>query len=211
MTEDERKAGSFGETFKDEAEDPALFENLRKTEVGRNMQNRSRTGNATSSEPPADIFHRTSGPPNSVRSDMGAAGGQNAVRSSENIHQSADYCFSQRTSNERNLSNIDDSVSGCSAWNKKMRYSEMNPNESSCQPLDLIREASYEMDGLIGGEIASCRKTQSNTSASSMECSSSALKSSKNSRDKGKKHGCDVCKEELSSLYRPKRHMVIHT
>ncbi|GIY04841.1 hypothetical protein CDAR_532311 [Caerostris darwini] len=174
------------------------------------MQNRPGTGNATSSEPPADIFHRMSGRPNPVNFDMGAEGGQNAVRSSENIHQSADSFFSQRTSNKKNISNTNDSVSGCSIGTKKMRYREINPNEISCQPLDLsIRRASYETDGIIGGEIGSCQKTQSNTSASSTECSSSALKSSKNSTDKGKM--CDVCKEELSSLYGLKRHMVIHT
>ncbi|GIY61788.1 hypothetical protein CDAR_408881 [Caerostris darwini] len=119
MSEDERKADSFGETFKDDAEDPEIFENLRKTKVGRNMQNRPSTGNATTSEPPADLFHRISGPPNPMSFDMGAEGGQNAVRSSENVHQSADYFFSQRTSNKRNLSNNNDSSTGCSVWNKK--------------------------------------------------------------------------------------------
>ncbi|GIX95661.1 hypothetical protein CDAR_552031 [Caerostris darwini] len=107
-----------------------------------------------------------SGPRNPMSFDMGAEGGQNAVRSSENVHQSADYFFSQRTSNKRNLSNTNDSLIGCSVWNKKMRYSEINPNESSCQPLDLsIRGASNKMDGISGGENSSCQKTQSSTSS----------------------------------------------
>ncbi|GIX71713.1 hypothetical protein CDAR_526001 [Caerostris darwini] len=188
MSEDERKADSFGETFKDDSEDPAVFETLRRVQIGRNMQNRPGTGNATSSEPPADLFHGMSGPRNPIGSDMGEEGGQNAVRTSENIHQSADYLFSQRTSNKRNLSNTNDSSTGCSVWNKKMRYSEINPNESSCQPLDLsIRGASSEMDGIRNGEINSCQKTQSHTSASSKQYSSSALSSSK-TKQQGKKH-----------------------
>ncbi|GIX95659.1 hypothetical protein CDAR_552011 [Caerostris darwini] len=212
MSEDERKADSFGETFKDEAEDPELFGTLRRVQVGRNMQNRPGTGNATSSEPPADLFHRISGPRNPMNFDMGAEGRQNAVRSSENVHQSAEYFFSQRTSNKRNVSNTDDSISGCSVWNKKMLYSEINANENSCQPLDLsIRGASYKTDGIRDGEIGSCRKTQSSTSASSTECSSSAFSSSENSKKKGKKYVCDVCKKGFSRLYGLKRHMEVHT
>ncbi|GIX96376.1 hypothetical protein CDAR_592221 [Caerostris darwini] len=88
MSEDERKADRFVKTFKDEAEDPAVFENLRRPEVGHNMQNRPGTGNATSSEPSSGPFHRISGPRNPVSFDMGAEGGQNTVRSSENVHQS---------------------------------------------------------------------------------------------------------------------------
>ncbi|GIY50076.1 hypothetical protein CEXT_266041 [Caerostris extrusa] len=83
MSEDERKADSFVETFKDEAEDPALFQNLRRSEVGRDMQNRPGSGNATSSEPPAELFHRMPGPRNPMSSDMGAERGQNAVRTLE--------------------------------------------------------------------------------------------------------------------------------
>ncbi|GIY29515.1 hypothetical protein CEXT_100751 [Caerostris extrusa] len=212
MSQDERKSDSFGETFKDEAEDPALFENLRKTEVGCNMQNHPGTGNATSSESPADLFHRMSGPRNPMNFDMAAEGGQNVVRSSENVHQSAEYFFSQRTSIKRNISNTNDSLIGCSVWNKKMRYCETNPNEISCQPLDLsIRGASNKTDGISCGEIGSCQKTQSSTSASSTECSSSALSSSDNSREKGKKHVCDVCKKEFPFLSRLKTHMRIHT
>ncbi|GIY58436.1 hypothetical protein CEXT_236561 [Caerostris extrusa] len=176
------------------------------------MPNHPGTGNATSSESSSGPFHSTSGLRNPVSSDMGAEGGQNAVPSSENVHQSDDLSFSQRTSNKRNLSDTNNSLTGCSVWNKKTRFCEMNPNESSCQPLDLsIRGASYKTDGISGGEIGSCQKTQSNTSASSTECASSALSSSKNSRDQGKKHVCDVCKKELSSLYDLKRHMRTHT
>ncbi|GIY29516.1 hypothetical protein CEXT_100761 [Caerostris extrusa] len=91
MSEDERKSDSFGETFKDEAEDPALFETLRRVQVGRNMQNHLRTGNATSSEPPADLFHRMPGPRNPISFYMGA----------DNVQQSADYFFLQRTSNTK--------------------------------------------------------------------------------------------------------------
>ncbi|GIY13929.1 hypothetical protein CDAR_513861 [Caerostris darwini] len=197
MSEDKRKADRFGETFKDEEEDPARFENLRRTEVGRNMQNCPGTGNATSSEPPADLSDLR----NPISFGMGAEGGQKAVHFSENVHQSVDYFFPQRTSIKRNVSSTNDSLTGCSVWNTKRRYFEMNPNESRCQPLELrIRGASYKTDGIREGEIGSCQTTQSNTSASSTECSSSSLKSSKNSRDKGKKLMCDVCKKELSSL-----------
>ncbi|GIY50078.1 hypothetical protein CEXT_266051 [Caerostris extrusa] len=212
MSADERKADSFGETFKDEAEDPELFENLRRTEVGRNMQNRPGTGNATSSEPSSSPFHRMSGPRNPMSFDMGAEGGQNALRSSDNVHQSADYFFSQRTSNKRKISNTNDSLTGCRVWNKKMRYCETNPNEISCQPLDLsIRGASYKTDGIIGGEKSSCEKTQSSTSASSAEGSSSALSSSKKSREQGKKHVCPVCNKEFPFLSKLKAHMPTHT
>ncbi|GIY73336.1 hypothetical protein CEXT_669521 [Caerostris extrusa] len=211
MSEDERKADSFGETFKDEEEDPARFENLRRTEVGRNMQNRPGTGNAMLSEPPAELFHRMSGPRNPLSSDMGAEGGQNTVRTLENIHQSADYFFSQRTSNKRSLSITNDSLTRCSVWSKKMRYSVINLNESSCEPLDLsIRGASNKTCGISSGENSSCQMTQSNTSASSAECSSSALSSSKKSRDQGKKHVCDVCKKEFPFFCRLKAHMLIH-
>ncbi|GIY60048.1 hypothetical protein CDAR_25622, partial [Caerostris darwini] len=159
--EDERKADSFGETFKDGSEDPALFETLLRVQVGRNMQNRPGTGNATSSDRPADLFHRMLGPRNPISSDIGAEGGQNAVRSSENLQQSADYCFSQRTSNKKNLSNANDSLIGCSVWNKKMRYSEINPNESSRQPLGpSIRGTSYKADMTSGGESSSSHKIQ---------------------------------------------------
>ncbi|GIY29519.1 hypothetical protein CEXT_100781 [Caerostris extrusa] len=209
MSEDERKADSFGETFKDEAEDPALSENPRRTEVGRDMQNRPGTGYATSSEPPDDLFHRMPGPRNPMSSDMGAERGQNVVRSSENVHQSDDYFLSQRTSNKRNLSNSNDSSTGCSVWNKKMRYSAIIASESSCQPLDLsIRGATYKTDGIIGGEIGSCQKTQSSTSASSTECSSSALKSSKN-LEKKERNTC-VMSAKKNFLYTKDSHAYSH-
>ncbi|GIY03969.1 hypothetical protein CDAR_40881 [Caerostris darwini] len=110
MSKDQRTADSFCDSFKDDEEDPAFFETLRRIQVGRSMQNRPGTGNATSSEPPADLFHRMSGRPNPMSFDIGAEGGQNAVRSSENVHQSSDYFFSQRTSNKRNISNTNDSL-----------------------------------------------------------------------------------------------------
>ncbi|GIY50069.1 hypothetical protein CEXT_265991 [Caerostris extrusa] len=207
----EKKPTVFGETFKDEAEDRALLENLRRAEVGCDMQNCPGTGNTTSSEPPADLFHRMSGPRNPISFDMGLEGGQNAVRSLENVHQSADYIFSQRTSNKRNLSNTNDSLTRCNIRNKKVRYCEMNPNESSCQPLHLSNTgASYKTDGISGGENSSCQKTQSSTSASSKECSNSALSSSKNSKDQGKKHVCDVCRKEYASVSGLNRHKRIH-
>ncbi|GIY29514.1 hypothetical protein CEXT_100741 [Caerostris extrusa] len=152
MSEDERKADKFGKTFKDEADDPELFENLRRTEVGRAMQNRPWTGNATSSE-------------------------------------------------RHLICSILDVVYGI----KKMRYSEMNPNESSCQPLDLsLRGASNKTDGIRDGEISSSQKTQSSTSASATKCSCSAFSSSDNSREKGKKHVCDDCKKRISFLVQTK-------
>ncbi|GIY43882.1 hypothetical protein CDAR_70191 [Caerostris darwini] len=159
------------------------------------MKNRPGTGNATSSEPPVDL----SGLRNSMSFDMGAEGGQNAVRSSEKVQQSAEYSLLQPTSNKRNISSTNESLTGCNVWNKKMRYCEMNPNESSCQPLDLsIRGASFKTDGIRDGEIGSCQKIQNNTSASSTEFSSSALSSSKNSRDQGKKHFlCDIIEREF--------------
>ncbi|GIY60044.1 hypothetical protein CDAR_25591 [Caerostris darwini] len=176
------------------------------------MQNRPGTRNATSNEPPADLFHRMSGPPNPMSFDMGAEGGQNAVRSSENVHQSAEYFFSQRTSNKRNLSNTNDSLTRCSVWKKKMRYSDINPDESSCQPLDLsIRGASFKTEGISSGETRSCKKTQSKISPCSAECSSSALSSSKKSRERGKKHVCDICRKEFSYLSGLERHKLIHT
>ncbi|GIY50087.1 hypothetical protein CEXT_266111 [Caerostris extrusa] len=45
--------------------------------------------------------------------------------------------LNQSTSNKRNISNTNDALTGYSVWNKKMHYCEMNPKESSCQPLDL--------------------------------------------------------------------------
>ncbi|GIX97846.1 hypothetical protein CEXT_680461 [Caerostris extrusa] len=76
MSEDERKADSFGETFKDEAEDPALFQNLRIAEVGCDMQNRPGSGNATPREPLAEVFRRMPGPRNPMSSDMDSERGQ---------------------------------------------------------------------------------------------------------------------------------------
>ncbi|GIY50085.1 hypothetical protein CEXT_266091 [Caerostris extrusa] len=144
MSDDERITVRFGETFKEEEEVPALFETLRKIEIGHNIQNRLGTGNVTSSEPPADLFHCMPGPRNPISFDMGAEG----VR---------------------------------------------------------ITGASYKTDGIGDGEINSCQKI----STSSAWCSRSALSSSKNSRDK--KHVCDVCRKELSSLSSLGRHKKIHT
>ncbi|GIY60716.1 hypothetical protein CDAR_170641 [Caerostris darwini] len=153
MSEDERKVDSFGETFKDEAEDPALYEALRRVQVAHNMQNRPGTGNAMSCEPPADLFHRMSGSRNPICSGMSVEGGQNVVRSSGNVQQSVEYFLSQSTSNKRSIAKTNDSASGCNIFNKKMRYCEMNPNESSCQTLDLsIRGASHETDGIREGK-----------------------------------------------------------
>ncbi|GIY95917.1 hypothetical protein CEXT_557171 [Caerostris extrusa] len=142
---------------------------------------------------------------------MGAEGGQNAVRSSENVQKFAEYFLLPPTSNNRNISNTIDSASGCRVRNKKIRTYEMNPNEDSVQLLDLsIGEASYKTDGISGGENCSCQRTQSNTYTSSTECSSSALSSTKNSGDQGRKHACDVCRNELSNLSSLKRHKRAH-
>ncbi|GIY73366.1 hypothetical protein CDAR_174761 [Caerostris darwini] len=93
-----------------------------------------------------------------------------------------------------------------------MRYSEINPNESSCQTLDLnIRGDSYKTDGIIGGESSSSQKFQSNTSSSSKECSGSAFSSSKKSRDHRKKHVYVDCRKEFSFLSELKIHMRVHT
>ncbi|GIX95669.1 hypothetical protein CDAR_19751, partial [Caerostris darwini] len=114
-----------------------FFTFFRRVQVGRNTQNRPGTGNVTSNEPSSDLFRRTSGPRNPISSDMGAEGGQTVVRSSNNVQQSADYFFSLPTSNKRDISNTNHYLAGFRVWNKKRRYSEINPDESSCQPLDL--------------------------------------------------------------------------
>ncbi|GIY48829.1 hypothetical protein CDAR_282731 [Caerostris darwini] len=102
MSKDQRIADKFGETFKDEEEDPALFVTLRKMEVGHNIQKRLGTANVTSSETPADLFHLISGSRNPTGFDMGA----------DNVQQSAEYFFLQPTSNKR-ISNTNDSLTGC--------------------------------------------------------------------------------------------------
>ncbi|GIY60045.1 hypothetical protein CDAR_25601 [Caerostris darwini] len=175
MSKDERKFDSFAA---EEEEDMSNLERLQRAPAGNNVQNRLARGNVgdASNEPTSDLFHFMSGPRNPICSDMGAEGGQNVIRSSENVQQSDEYSFLQPTSNKRNISDTKDSASGC----KKTRFCEMNPNESSCQPLDLsIRGASYKTDGIIDLENSSCQKVQSNNSTSSKECSGSALSSSK--------------------------------
>ncbi|GIX92823.1 hypothetical protein CDAR_429551 [Caerostris darwini] len=187
----------------------SLPERLLRAPAGSNVHNQLARGNVgdASNETTADLFDRTSGLRNPICSYMGAEGGQNVVRSSENVQQSAEYSLLQPASNKRNLSNTNDSLTECSVWNKKMRYCEMNPNECSCQPLDLsIRGASFKTNGIRDGEINSCQKTQSSTPASSEEYSSSALSSSK-TKDQGKKHVCDIHKKEFSSLSKLEAHM----
>ncbi|GIY61785.1 hypothetical protein CDAR_408861 [Caerostris darwini] len=198
MSRDERKFHSFAEISKDNDEDMSVPETLLRAPAGRNVQNQLARGNLgdASNEPSSDLCRHASGPRNPISSDMRAEGGQNAVRSSENVQQSAEYSLLQPTSNKRNISDTNDSTSGCSIGNKKMRYCEMNLDGSSIQPLDLSsRVTSYETEGITGGEINRSQKIQSNISTSSAKCLSSALSSSKNSRDQGKKQECDVCRK----------------
>ncbi|GIY50080.1 hypothetical protein CEXT_266061 [Caerostris extrusa] len=218
MSKDEKKFDSFGEISKDKEEKLSLPETLLGAPAGRNvqnqlaigngrdgshepssgnMQNRPRTRNVMLNEPSSGLFQRISGPRNHTSFDVGAEGGQNVVRSSENVQKSAEYFSFQPTSNKRNIAITQDSLSGCSTRNKKLRYFEINSNESSCQPLDLsIRGASYKTDGISGGENSSFQKIQSNISTSSIECSSSV---------------CDVCSKEYSSVPSLNRHMLIHS
>ncbi|GIY24565.1 hypothetical protein CDAR_102771, partial [Caerostris darwini] len=201
-----KKIDSFGETFNDEEDDPALFETLQRVQVGRNMQNLLGTGKVRdrSNELSSRLFHGTSGPRNPICTDMGAEGGQNVVRSSENMQQQ------KPTSNKRDISKTSDSR--CSIRNKKMRTCEINPNKSSCQPLDLsISGTSYKTDRIIGGESSSSQKIQSNSSTSSKECLGSAFSSYKKSRDQRKKHVCVDCRKEFSVLSKLKIHMRVHT
>ncbi|GIY58438.1 hypothetical protein CEXT_236571 [Caerostris extrusa] len=187
----EEKFDSFAEISSDEEENTSVLESLRRAPAGSNVQNQLARGNVgdASNEPTSDLFLRMSGPRSHICSDKDAEGGQNVVRSSENVQQFDEYSLSQPTSNKRNISGTKDSSTECSVWNKKTHYCEMNLNESRCQPLDLsIRGASYKTDGIRDGEINSCQKTQSSTSASSEEYSSSALSSSK-TKGQRKKHG----------------------
>ncbi|GIY04838.1 hypothetical protein CDAR_532291 [Caerostris darwini] len=204
MSKDERKFDSFSEIPKDKEEDMSILETLLRAPAGRNvqnhlasgnsgdgshepssgnMQNRPRTGNVMLNDPSSRLFHGISGPRNYKSFDVGVEGGQNVVRSSENLQQSAEYFLSQPTSNKRNISNAKDSASGC----KKMRYCEINSNENSCQPLDLrIRDGTYKKDGITGGESSTSQKIQSNNSTSSKKCSSFDFNYTKNSSDKAK-------------------------
>ncbi|GIY07268.1 hypothetical protein CDAR_584631 [Caerostris darwini] len=84
-----------------------------------NMQNRSRAGNVMLNEPSSGLLHRISGPGNHISFEVGAKGGQNVVRSSENLQQPAGYSLLQSTSNKRNIAITQDSLSGCSMRNKK--------------------------------------------------------------------------------------------
>ncbi|GIY50086.1 hypothetical protein CEXT_266101 [Caerostris extrusa] len=213
MSKDERKFDSFAEIFSDEEENTSVLESLRRAPAGSNVQYQLARGNVgdASNEPAADLFHRTSGLRNPICSDMGAEGGQNVVRSSENVQQSAEYSLLQPASNKRNISDTNDSSTECSVWNKKTCYCQMNLNESRCQLFDLsIREASYKTDGIRDGEINSCQKNQSSTSASSEEYSSLALSSFK-TKGQRKIHVCDVCKREFPFLSKLEAHMRTHT
>ncbi|GIY43880.1 hypothetical protein CDAR_70181 [Caerostris darwini] len=213
MSKDEKKFVSFAEISSDEEENISILEWLLRAPAGSNVQNQLARGNVGdgSNGLSSDFCRHASGPRNPICTNMGAEGGLNVVRSSENVQQSAGYSLLQPTSNNRNISNTIDSASGCSVRNKKMRTCEMNPNEHNFQPLDFsIRGASYKTDVISGGENCSCQKTQNNTFTSSAECSSSAPSSTRNSGDQGRKHVCDVCRNELSNLSSLKRHKRAH-
>ncbi|GIY48827.1 hypothetical protein CDAR_282721 [Caerostris darwini] len=124
MSKDERKFDSFGQISKDKEEDMSLPEMLLRAPAGSNGQNHldRRNGGDGTHEP-------SSGPGNHMSFEVGAEGGQNVGRSSENVQQSAEYFSFQPTSNKRNIAIMQDSLSGCSMRNKKMRYSEINSNE----------------------------------------------------------------------------------
>ncbi|GIX96382.1 hypothetical protein CDAR_592251 [Caerostris darwini] len=215
MSKDERKFVSFAEISKGKEENMSVPEMLlRALPAWRNVQNQLTRGNVGdgSNEPSSDLYHRASEPRNPISSDMGAERGQNVDRSSENVQQYAEYSLLQPISNKRNISDTNHSVSGCSIGSKKMRTYEINPDESTCQPLDLsIRGPSYKTDVISCGENIRCQKIQSKISTSYKVCSGSDLSSSKNSRDQGKKHACDVCRNEFSNLSNLKRHKRIHT
>ncbi|GIY02685.1 hypothetical protein CDAR_126561 [Caerostris darwini] len=115
MSKYERKFDSFAEIPKDKEEDMSILETLLRAPAGSNVQNQLARGSVgdVSSEPLPHLIHRASEPRNSICSDVGAEGGQNVVRSSENVQKQ------KPTSNKRDLSKTNDS--SCNIRNKKMR------------------------------------------------------------------------------------------
>ncbi|GIX97844.1 hypothetical protein CEXT_680441 [Caerostris extrusa] len=114
MSKEERKFDSFAEIPKDKEENMSLPETLLGAPPGRNVQNRLARRNV------GDGTHeQSSGPRNHMSFDVGAEGGQNAVRSSENLQQSTGYFLLQPTSNKRNISDTQNCLPGCSVQNKK--------------------------------------------------------------------------------------------
>ncbi|GIX71907.1 hypothetical protein CEXT_419281 [Caerostris extrusa] len=61
-----------------------------------------------------------------------------------------------------------------------------------------MEEASYKTDEISDSENNSCKMIQSNIFTDSPECSSSALKSSNNSKNQEKRHVCGVCQKAFS-------------
>ncbi|GIX88267.1 hypothetical protein CEXT_750131 [Caerostris extrusa] len=174
MSEDEKTSGSFRDSFEDEKEDQTLPETPPGVPAAHHMQNLFAGENVGDGppEPSSSPFHRILDPINLIF-DMGVAGEQEAVRSSEEVQQSADDSLLQPTSNKSDSSNANDSSSGSFRWNKKMLSCANIPNENSDQPLDLsIRGASWKSVAMSDRENSSCKKIQSNIFASSPECSS---------------------------------------
>ncbi|GIY78420.1 hypothetical protein CDAR_271981 [Caerostris darwini] len=213
MSEDEKTSGSFRDSFEDEKEDQTLPQTPPREPAAHHMQNLFAGENIGdgSPEPSSSPFHRILDPINPIFFDMRAAGEQEAVRSSEEVQQSADDSLLQPTTNKSDSSNTNDSSSGSFRWNKKMRSCANIPNENSDQHLDLsIRGASWKSVAMSDSENSGCKKIQSNIFASSPDCSSSAPSSSNNSRNE-ERHVCGVCQKVFSSSSNLSRHKHAHT
>ncbi|GIY78400.1 hypothetical protein CDAR_271861 [Caerostris darwini] len=205
---------NFHDSFEDEKEDQTLPETPPGVPAAHHMQNLFAGENIEdgSPEPSSSPFHRILDPINPIFFDMRAAGEQEAVRSSEEVQQSADDSLLQPTSNKSDSSNTNDSSSGSFRWNKKMRSCANIPDENSDQPLDLSsRGASWKSVAMSDSENSSCTMIQSNIFTGSPECSSSTLSSSNNSKNEEERHVCDVCKMEFTFSCALSRHKFIHT
>ncbi|GIY64229.1 hypothetical protein CEXT_267801 [Caerostris extrusa] len=170
-----RHPGVFDDSFEGEKDDQTLPETLPRVPAAHHLQNRLAGGNVGdgSTEPSSSLFHPLLDPINPIFFDMGVAGEQEAVRSSEKVPLSADDSLLQPTSNKSDSSNKNDSSSGSFRSNKKMRSCANIPNENSDQPLDLsIRGDSWKSVEMSDSENSSCKKIQSNIFASSPDCSS---------------------------------------
>ncbi|GIX71910.1 hypothetical protein CEXT_419291 [Caerostris extrusa] len=131
MSEDEKTSGSFRDSFEGEKDDQTLPETLPRVPAAHHLQNRLAGGNVGdgSTEPSSSLFHRILDPINPIFFDMGVAGEQ-VVRSSEEVQQSADYSMLQPTLNKNDLSNTNNFFSGSCMWNEIMGNFENNPGEN---------------------------------------------------------------------------------